>query len=131
MSCDEEYVPEDEETIIRRGPKSKRKYVNKTLPTSVLSQIWPKVKRLTLKGLQPKDIEPIVNRDLPLKSHVDNKQISNLIHRKKKEGELSLPVAKTAGGLRASTTDCMCKFKSFILVITLTNKPLGRNLQSH
>lgn len=104
---DPEYLPSSDNLYHKkRNSASKSPHQNARKQTT-LQQVWPTVKKMAQDGKQPKEIAKTVNKQLPKRSHLTNKQISDLITRKKKESKLPLNVTKTAGGLKAVSSDCM------------------------
>lgn len=103
---DDDYVPPPEPVLRKRkGPKSKPPQRAKR--NTLLSQLWPRIKALALKGNSPMEIAEIVNAKQPEKNHLTNQQISNLIGRKRKEGEIAQLSVTHHGGLQATKADCM------------------------
>lgn len=106
--ADLDYVQPGELEILKRKSPKKQGVRKRAKRTTVLSQAWPKIKQLALKGIQPKDIRDMVNATLPENQRITNQQVSNLIGRKRREGEIpQLTVTKHGGGLKAKKSDSM------------------------
>jgi hypothetical protein len=98
-NSDSDYVEGQEENDSKKsneqGPRN-----------TLLQRLWPSIKKHTLQGKQPQEIADILNKDLPTKDQVTNKQISGKIRREKEKGNLKLPVS-SSGSVLASNEDCM------------------------
>lgn len=122
--ADAEYIPPPEQEFrIRKGP-AKLSVRKRAKRTTRLSQLWPKIKDLALKGNSPMEIADIVNAKEKEKNYLTNAQISNLIGRKRREGEIpELSITKHGGGLRAKKGDCM--LHALFLLLSLMPKQHG------
>jgi hypothetical protein len=115
---DPDYAPPPEPVFSsRKGPKAKTTNRKRAKRTTLLSQLWPRIKALALKGNSPLEIAEIVNAKQSEKNQLTNQQISNLIGRKRREGEIpQLSVTQHGGGLKARKSDCM-NLNSFCLFV--------------
>src|SRR6185437_3487932 len=88
MHEDPDYDPEKEPLGRKKGRVNRAPPRRRAKKSSVLTQEWPKIKKLYLAGDGPTEIAETINLKLPAASQIDNKQISNLIGRKKRQGEI-------------------------------------------
>lgn len=68
----------------------------KKAKTTQLKKNWPEIQVLAENGVQPQAIAKCVNMHLLPQDQLDNKQISDLLTRKKKMGLVKLPVKKAS-----------------------------------
>lgn len=104
---DPDYIPPSMDpplpTAKRKPPSPSLSKPRKSKATT-LQQAWPEIKQLCQKGLSPSEIRDLVNAKRPPSAHLTNKQISDLITRKKKEGQFKLSVSES-GALTATNSD--------------------------
>jgi hypothetical protein len=113
---DSDYTPGDCSSK-DKTPKSKPKSASKS---SLLTQLQSKIISLTLQGNPPKVVAELLNANLPPRDRVTEKQISDKVSRLRRSGEIpKLNVTKTAGGLKATNSDCMVVLFIYLLLIII------------